>query len=65
MGIHKFNLLQIIPHFYDQDKVDTSADPKDGPVSSIGNIIPVAKLRNGWLSAYGFMTVIFKFIFSK
>ena len=33
------------------------SDETDGPTSSVGNIIPLDKLKNGWFALSTFMTV--------
>lgn len=33
------------------------SDETDGPTSSVGNIIPMDKLKNGWFALSTFMTV--------
>jgi hypothetical protein len=37
------------------------SDETDGPTSSVGNIIPMDKLKNGWFALSTFMTVSIAF----
>ena len=36
---------------------NTGDDEGDGPTSSIGNIIPISKLKNGWFALSTYVTV--------
>lgn len=36
---------------------DDDADENEGPTSSVGNIIPMDKLKNGWFALSSFVTV--------
>ena len=41
----------------EEEVIKEDVDDVDGPTSSVGNIIPLNKLKNGWFALSTFVTV--------